>query len=83
MHMFSKIMMAAAATMLVAAPVAAAPTSLSNTTSVTKSVRAGSSTKDQARLAGGSGIFIAVLAVVAIGVGIYIAVDKDDKADSN
>lgn len=81
--MFSKITMAVAATMLVAAPVAAAPVSPNNTASVTKSVRAGSPTKDQAKLAGGGGIIVAILAAAAIGLGIYVAVDNDDKADSN
>lgn len=82
--MISKIFMAAAATMLVAAPVAAAPINPAASLSVSKSVRSGSSTAGKSELAGRSGGFIvAILAVVAVGFGIYAVADNNDNADSN
>jgi hypothetical protein len=80
--MIRKYLAAVAATALVAAPVAAAPINPAATLSVAKSVRTGSASVEKNELAGG-GFIIAILAVIAVGVGIYIAVDSDDDADSN
>jgi hypothetical protein len=81
--MIRNYLAAAAATALVAAPVAAAPTNPAASLSVSKSVRAGAVTGKKDKLAG-SGILIAVLAAAAVGAGIYVAVDSnDDDADSN
>jgi hypothetical protein len=80
--MISKILTALAATAFVAAPVAAAPVPAGNL-SVAKAARSGSATIKKNELAGG-GVIVAILAVVAIGAGIYVAVDSDDDAsDSN
>jgi hypothetical protein len=80
--MISKILTTLAATALVAAPVAAAPVPAGNL-SVAKAARSGSAAIKKNELAGG-GFIIAILAVVAVGAGIYVAVDSDDDAsDSN
>jgi hypothetical protein len=84
--MKSKNLLAAlAATSLVAAPAVAqaAPTNPAASLSVAKSVRASASAgKD--RLAGGGGIFAAIIAagIAAIGV-IAIVNSSDDDSDSN
>jgi hypothetical protein len=80
--MFAKYLAALAATTLVAAPVVAAPANPATSLSVAKSVRASSASTKKNELAGG-GIIVAILAVVAIGAGIYIIADSDDDADSN
>jgi hypothetical protein len=80
--MIAKYFAALAATALVAAPVVAAPVSPATGLSVSKSARAGSASAKTEKLAGG-GIIVAILAVVAIGAGIYIVADSDDDADSN
>jgi len=80
--MIAKYLAALAATALVAAPVMAAPANPAANLSVSKSVRAGSVSAKKNELAGG-GIIIAILAVVAIGAGIYVIADSDDDADSN
>ena len=80
--MITKYMAALAATALVAAPVAAAPASNTANLSVSKSVRTATVSGTKSELAGG-GIIVAILAVVAIGAGIYILADSDDDADSN
>lgn len=80
--MITKYFAALAATALVAAPVAAAPINPAATLTVAKSVRTGSASVKNNELAGG-GFIIAILAVVAVGVGIYIAVDSNGDADSN
>jgi hypothetical protein len=77
-----KYMAALAATALVAAPVVAAPAPASANLSVSKSVRTGAASGTKSELAGG-GIIVAILAIVAIGAGIYIVADSDDDADSN
>jgi hypothetical protein len=79
--MVAKYLMALAATALIAAPVAAAPLNAANL-SVAKSVRSGSALANKNELAGG-GFIVAILAVVAIGAGIYIVADSDDDANSN
>lgn len=82
--MVSKILTTAAATMLVAAPVAAAPVNHAASLSVSKSVRSGSLATGKSEIAGRSGGFIvAILAVVAVGLGIYVVADSDNDADSN
>jgi hypothetical protein len=80
--MFTKYFAALAATALVAAPVAAAPINPATTLSVAKSVRTGSASANKNELAGG-GVIIALFAVIAVGLGIYVVADSDDKADSN
>ncbi|RZL23004.1 MAG: hypothetical protein EOP64_08055 [Sphingomonas sp.] len=75
-------MAALAATALVAAPVVAAPAPTTANLSVSKSVRTGAVSGAKNEIAGG-GIIVAILAVVAIGAGIYILADSDDDADSN
>lgn len=80
--MISKYLAAVAATALVAAPVAAAPSNPAASLSVAKSVRAGSATTKKSELAGG-GIIIALLAVVAVGAGVWAVADSDEDPDSN
>lgn len=80
--MIAKYLAALAATALAAAPVMAAPANPAATLSVSKSVRAGSVSAKKDKLAGG-GIIVAILAVVAIGAGIYVVADNNDNADSN
>jgi hypothetical protein len=80
--------MASAGLALVAAPVAAsaAPASPASSLSVSKSVRAGTSTSKSSKLAGFQG---ASIAPIIIGIGIlagvtYLIVDhEDDDSDSN
>ena len=82
--MAKKYLAAVAATALVAAPVAAAPVNPAASLSVSKSVRAGSAVTQKSGIAGRSGGFIvAILAIVAVGFGIYAVADNDDDADSN
>lgn len=80
--MISKYLAAVAATALVVAPVAAAPANPAASLSVAKSVRTGSASAKKSELAGG-GFIIAILAVVAVGAGIWAVADNDDDADSN
>jgi hypothetical protein len=80
--MIAKYIAALAATALVAAPVLAAPVNPATNLSLSKSVRTGSASAKKNELAGG-GIIVAVLAVIAIGAGIYVVADSDDDADSN
>lgn len=80
--MISKYFAALAATALVAAPVAAAPANPASSLSVAKSVRTGSTSAGKNELAGG-GFIVAILAVVAVGLGIYVVADNDSDADSN
>ena len=77
-----KYMMAAAAATMAVAPAVAAPVNSAASLSVAKSVRTGSATAKKNNAAGG-GIIIALLAAAAVGVGIYVVADSDDKADSN
>ena len=78
-----KILLSAAALSIVAMPVAAnaAPTSAASL-SVAKSVRAATPTAKKSKLAG-SGLIIVALAAVAVGGGLYLAIDNDDNSDSN
>ena len=76
-----KFLSAVAATALVAAPVAAAPTNPAASLSVSKSVRASAPTAKGNKLAGG-GIVFALLAAAIVAGGVIIAVD-DDNSDSN
>lgn len=80
--MIRKYLAAVAATALVAAPVAAAPANSAASLSVAKSVRTGSASANKNELAGG-GVIIALFAVIAVGLGIYVVADSDDEADSN
>jgi hypothetical protein len=77
---FGKYMGAAAAAALDASPVMAAPANPAASLSVSKSVRAGS-TKGKDELAGG-GVFVAVIAAVAVIIGIIIVAQEDDSPDS-
>lgn len=83
--MFAKYLAAAAATALVAAPVAAVPANTAFSQGVTKSVRASSQTTRKNGLAfGGSGFIIAIAAAAAVIVGIIIIADDDgNDSDSN
>jgi len=78
-----KILLSAAALSIVAMPVAAnaAPTAAASL-SVAKSVRAATPTAKKSKLAG-SGLIIVALAAVAVGGGLYLAIDNDDNSDSN
>jgi hypothetical protein len=78
--MIKKFLAGLAATALVAAPVAASAAPASSAAS--KSVRAGSVSSKKSELAGG-GLIVGILALVAVGLGIYAVVDSDDDADSN
>jgi hypothetical protein len=76
-----KFLSAVAATALVAAPVAAAPTNPAASLSVSKSVRASAPTAKGNKLAGG-GILAALIAAGVVAIGV-VAIVKDDNADSN
>lgn len=78
---FTKYLAAAAATSLAVAPAMAAPYNPAASLSLGKSVRAGSTSKHQNDLLGG-GIIIAVIAIVAVGVGVYVGVDTKDSPSS-
>lgn len=73
-------LLAAAAASMAVAPAMAAPVGAANL-SVSKSVRAGSTTANKDDLAGG-GIIIAILAAAAVIVGIVIIADNNDSPDS-
>ncbi|SEM02572.1 hypothetical protein SAMN05216382_3139 [Sphingomonas palmae] len=82
--MFSKYFAAVAASALIAAPVAAAPTNPASSLSVTKSVRAATPSTGKSEIAaGGSGLIIAIVAAAAVIVGIIIIADDDNDSDSN
>ncbi|MFZ3484895.1 hypothetical protein [Sphingomonas sp. 3-13AW] len=74
-----KLLTAVVASSLIAAPAMANGAA---SLSVAKSVKASTSAKQSNELAGG-GIFIGVLAAAAVIAGIVVAVDNDDKSDSN
>ncbi|MDQ1229877.1 MULTISPECIES: hypothetical protein [unclassified Sphingomonas] len=76
-----KFLSAVAATALVAAPVAAAPTNPAASLSVSKSVRASAPTAKNNKLAG-AGILAAIIAAGVVAIGV-VAIVKDDDADSN
>lgn len=84
--MIAKFLTAAAATAMAAAPMAAsaAPTNTASTLSVGKSARAAAPTTGVSKATGGSGIAIALGALIAGGI-IYAIVDgtDDDDSDSN
>ena len=78
--------MAAAGLTLVAAPVvaSAAPVSPASSLSVSKAVRTSSPTANKSKIGGDGGIIIIALAAVAVGGGLYLAIDGDsDNSDSN
>lgn len=78
--------MAAAGLTLVAAPVvaSAAPVSPAASLSVSKAVRTGSPVAKKSKIAGQGGVIIIALAAVAVGGGLYLAIDGDsDNSDSN
>ncbi|HEU0067479.1 MAG TPA: hypothetical protein VFQ57_09600 [Sphingomonas sp.] len=74
--------MTAAAATLAVAPAMAAPANPAASLSVSKSVRAGSTSAKKNELAGG-GVLIAILAAAAVVAGIVVVADSDDDADSN
>ena len=78
-----KIFLATVALAISAMPVAAnAAANSAASLSVAKSVRAASPTAKKSKLAG-SGLIIVALAAVAVGGGLYLAIDNDDNSDSN
>ncbi|UUL82734.1 hypothetical protein [Sphingomonas qomolangmaensis] len=84
---FKSLVMASAGLALVAAPVAvtAAPANPASSLSVSKSVRAGTSTSKSNGVAGMSTIPLVILAGMVAGVA-YLVIDKendDDVPDSN
>ncbi len=81
MRLGNYIMAAAAATMAVA-PAMAAPVNPAASLSVSKSVRAGSTSAKKNELAGG-GIIIALIAAAAVVAGIVVVASNDSNADSN
>ena len=78
--MILKYLAAVAATALIAAPIAAAPTNPAASLSVAKSVRTGNASTKKNDLAGG-GLIIALVAAAAVVVGIVVVADDD--SDSN
>lgn len=81
-HMrLGKYLMAAAAATMAIAPAMAAPANPASSLSVSKSVRAGSSTAKANDLAGG-GVIVAIIAAVAVIVGIVVVASEDDTPDS-
>lgn len=76
-----KYLMAAAAATMAVAPAMAAPANPAAGLSVSKSVRAGSATAKNNELAGG-GVFVAIIAAVAVIVGIVVVANENDKPDS-
>lgn len=77
----AKMMTAVAACALVTTPVLAAPAASKLSISAAKSVRASTGAAEANEAAGG--FLLPLLAVIAIGAGIFFAVDGDDKPDSN
>ena len=76
-----KYLTAVAAATMAVAPAMAAPASPAASLSVSKSVRAGSTSAKKNELAGG-GIIVAVVAAAAVIAGIVIVADSDDTPDS-
>lgn len=76
-----KFLAAVAATAMVAAPVAAAPTNTAANLSISKSVRASAPAAKTNKLAGG-GVLAALIAAGVVAIGV-IAIVKDDDSDSN
>lgn len=81
--MFRKTALALAATMLVASPAIAAPTTASLNPAKSLSLRASTPTRNVSKLQGDSGLVITALAVVAGIVTIVLVTDDNNKADSN
>ncbi|MBD8618068.1 hypothetical protein C8J45_101614 [Sphingomonas sp. PP-CE-3G-477] len=81
-----KLILSLSAIAVAAMPVAASAASNSAASlSTTKSVRAASSTGKKSHFAdvSGSGLLIIAIAAVAVGGGLYMAIDNDDNSDSN
>lgn len=76
-----KYLMAAAAATMAVAPAMAAPANPAASLSVSKSVRAGSTSADSNDLLGG-GVLVAVLAAVVVIVGIVAVASEKDTPDS-
>ncbi|MBC3941480.1 hypothetical protein EQZ23_11595 [Sphingomonas sp. UV9] len=75
-----KFILAVSAIAAAAMPVAA---NAAATVSAAKSVRAGTSTTEDSKVSG-AGLLIVALAAVAVGGGLYMAIDGgDDNSDSN
>ena len=72
---------ASAGLLLVAAPVAASAKPASSLSTI-KSARVGTPTVKKSKVADGGFIIIA-LAAVAVGGGLYLAIDDGDDSDSN
>lgn len=82
----SKVLAAAAAASLMAAPALAAPVNPAASLSVVKSVRASTPVGKASQLNGGlfgGGGFIAVIAVVAVIVGIVLVADDNNSNPSS
>jgi hypothetical protein len=79
-----KMILAVSTFAIAAMPVAASAATANPAAnlSVSKSVRAASPTAGKNKAAS-SGLFIVALAAVAVGGGLYLAIDGDDKSDSN
>lgn len=81
--MFIKsLSMTTAGLALIAAPVAAIAAPSASNVAVSQSVRAGTPTIKKSK-AGDGGILIIALAAVAVGGGLYLAIDDGDDSDSN
>lgn len=76
----AKMMMAVAACSLATTPVLAAPAASKLSVSASKSVRSSTSAGDSNEVRGG--FIIPAVAIIAIILGILVAVDEDDKPNS-
>ena len=81
--MFIKsLSMTTAGLALIAAPVAAIAAPSASNVAVSQSTRAGTPTIKKSK-AGDGGLLIIALAAVAVGGGLYLAIDDGDDSDSN
>ena len=79
---FTHLLMALSATGMAAAPALAAPVANPATSLSIAPVRAGTTTSHKSQLAGGAGIFIALLAAAAIAAGAVAAATHHSHPDS-
>jgi hypothetical protein len=78
----AKVLMAAAAMTMTAAPAIAAPRNAASSLSLSKAPQVRTATKAGKSKIAGAGL-IAVLAIIPVGFAIYTAVDGEPDSDSN